>query len=557
MKVQQYRTFYILSGIIVLTCLLYFNSLNNDLTSLDDDRFITNNEDVKSLTGDNIELFFTKQYLGHYFPVTILTYALNYSISGLNPFSYHLFNLIFHLFNIILVFFFIFKLTGKSNGALIVSLLFAIHPMSVESVAWISARSSVLFTFFYLFSVICYIIYVQKGRKNIWLLMSLCLFLFSLLCKSAAITLPLLLLLIDYYLSGKSVRIIEKVPYFILSAVFGVAAILSAKAFGSYEYSEKMYSAWDNIFIIFYQTDYYIIKLLFPFHLSAIHANPLKTGGYLPFQFYLSVVFILLIIFGIIKTKSFRKELIFGLLFFLITIFVVLRIFSVGTTIVSERYTYLPYIGLFFIIGRFYDNLFENRMIMRKLSGKILMVLLFGFVIFFSVKTTLRNKVWQDSITLFTDVVSKYPKRDFGYYARGIARSESNDVISAIDDYNKTIRLNPAHDMAYNNRGCMRHLLKDYKHAILDFDSAIVLNNEQDKAYFNRGRAKAELKDYKAAIMDFDKTIIIDPSNSKAFLNRGNMKFRLRNKDGACKDWKKALELGFKDVAQMIRKYCR
>ena len=208
---------------VVITAIAFFPSLSNGFTNWDDEVYVINNENIREFSWEKIKYWFGAYHHGNYHPLTMVSYMWEYSISELNPSIYHINNYILHLLNTALVFFFIYKLTDKKEVAIIVATLFGVHPMHVESVAWISERKDLLYSVFYLSTLIVYLGYKHSPDWKKYLLL-LVLFVASLLSKSAAVVLPIVLLLIDYYQQRKLTikLIIEKIPLFALSIVFGV-----------------------------------------------------------------------------------------------------------------------------------------------------------------------------------------------------------------------------------------------------------------------------------------------------------------------------------------------
>ena len=219
-----------LLAIITITVLVYSPVAKNNFLNWDDSVYVSENPHIKNITAENIKLWFTNSYAGTYLPFTMASYAIDYQIGGLEPKVFIFTNLLFHLCNAILVFLLVFQLVNltrtnmniRCNGikisilsASIVSILFAIHPCNVESVAWVAERKNVLFAFFFLLSVIAYIRYVDRN-KSVYLVISLFLFLCSLLSKGTAVALSLCILSIDYILSRKllSAKVIVEGPLF-------------------------------------------------------------------------------------------------------------------------------------------------------------------------------------------------------------------------------------------------------------------------------------------------------------------------------------------------------
>lgn len=213
--VKNYRQYYLLAGILLLTVLLYSNSLDSEFINYDDNVYITGNNYIKNFSAEGFTDII-KAYSKDELPLTLISFTIDYKFFGLNPVPYHIENLIFHLINILLVFLLIKKLSKRPVVALIASLLFAIHPLRTESVVWSAERKDMLVTLFFLSSVIFYINYITSGYKLKWLIFSLILSMLAILSKFTALTIPFVLFLADYYYSRKFTLkvILEKIPFF-------------------------------------------------------------------------------------------------------------------------------------------------------------------------------------------------------------------------------------------------------------------------------------------------------------------------------------------------------
>jgi tetratricopeptide (TPR) repeat protein len=536
----------ILAALLFLTVLVFSNAINNDfIDTWDDHVYLLDNHYIKDFSPSGVKAIFSTFYAANYHPLTTLSWLVEYRLFGLNPLGYHLSNLAFHLLNTMLAFHLILLLTGKKETSTIVALFFAIHPLHVETVSFLSQRKDLLYTSFYLASLISYVHHIKGTSKCACSIASLLFFLLSLLSKSMAVTLPVLLLLIDYYrerpFTWRSVY--SKTPFFILSLVFGITAILSQKAYGAI-IDLPAYSVLERVFLASYACVFYILKLFAPFDLSAMHYYPARSAsGVLPLEYYLAPVVIILVIWGVFKTGKFRRELVFGLGFYLITISLVLQVIPVGSAIVAERYTYVPYLGLFFIIGQFYSATAANTWRFARKMKPVLLSVLIGYAVLFSVTTWHRNKVWKNSFTLWSDVINKNPLVTVAYYNRGVAKFNAKDFSGAADDYSKAIQLKPDYAEAYRNRGESRARLQNYAGAVEDFDRAIAVNPDDAEAFFNRGNAKNRLKDYAGALADFDKYLLMKPDHVDAYFNRAKSKNALRDYEGVVRDLSKVIEL--------------
>jgi tetratricopeptide (TPR) repeat protein len=509
---------------VVYTVILFSNTINNEILYGWDDGEYIENEDIQNF---RVENFFKEFYLGMYQPLAVATLSINFQISELEPAGYHLTNLLIHLINIVLVFLLFQKITKRFEITVIVTLLFAIHPMHVEAVSWIATRSNGLYSLFYLGALILYLNYHQQKSVQ-WLVYSFILFGISCFSKSMAITFPVLLLLFDYFQEGRitSKRWIEKIPFFIVSIIFGLVTIKAAGEFGHIKNLEMDYNLIDRIVLLIYSVIFYLVKAIAPANLSAVYAYPDKIGGILPWVYYFGVFLMIVLIYNVIKAGSWRKNILFGLLFFLITISVVLPLVWSRMLMLADRYTYIPYLGIFFIIGKSYVKIADSK---HRFFRDYRSYFAAGFVVyllFLSITTFQRNKVWKNTETLVNDVIDK-DRSDtdvaIGYFFRGNLRDRQQNYDAALQDFSRAIQLNPHYTMAYNNRGIIR----------------------------------GSTGDLEGALEDFSKAIELEPNYSDARYNRGNVYYYLNQPEKACTDWKKAEELGSKQAGKIFREYCK
>ncbi len=542
--------------ILLLTIIIYSNSIKNDfINTYDDKEYIIDNNFIKSVSADAVKTIFTKYQVANYHPLTTLSWAIEYNLFGLNPKPYHIDNLILHLLNIILVFQLIFMLTKRNETSIIAALLFAVHPMHVESVTWLSERKDVLYAFFYLCSVISYILFISKNKKAGFYVLSLVFYLLSAFSKSAAITLPIVLLIIDYYYSRLNIKTaIEKAPFFAISIIFGVVAMIAQRSVGAVNQLYD-FNLVDKVFMFFYSIWYYFASFFAPYNFAIIHYYPHKVNGLLPAIYYISPLLILALVLIIsLKLKfvdmKFKKDLIFGLSFFLVGLLLIVQFIPLGPAIVSERYSYIPYIGLGLIIGQLYCKFADKKAVNSIFAFRFL---LFAFVIFFSISTYSRNKVWKNSLTLFNDLANKYPDSDMGNYSAGYANVKFGMYEDAMKYFDKAISIDPKYTLAYVNRALCKHNMKDYQGEISDCSIAIQLNPSSQEAYNNRGTGRAMIKDYAGAIEDYSKSIKINPDYS-TYLNRANAKLMLPDYKGAVEDYNICLKYNSQDAVTYYNK---
>ncbi len=579
----------ILGCILFITAIVFSNSIDNTfIINWDDDGYILNNPLIKEFSLAGIKTIFTVPHLDNYHPLTTLSNAIELELFGLNPKPYHVINLMFHLLNTFLVFRFVKSLSGRMEVAAITALFFGIHPMHVESVVWVSERKDLLYTFFFLGSLIAYLKY-NVEKKSTYFMLALVLLLCSLLSKPAAVVLSPVLLLIDYYNGRKMTAkvLIEKIPFFALSLFFGILAMHIQQSSGSTNMA-PVFPLFDRIFLVSYALVFYIVKLLVPFGLSAIHLYPNLHA--LTWEYYAAPAMLILLVGLIYKAGEYRKDLIFGTLFFVITIAMVIQIIPVGRSIVSERYCYVPYIGLFFILGKLYCWIIDNKISFAQKIRPYILYIFAGFAIVCLILTWNRNKVWKDSNALFTAAIETNPNDYFGYFARARGELLMEDTRGALVDYNEVVRLNPTyaeglysrgvvnekinvadavadytaairlspkHANAFYNRGNLKINAGDYKGALSDYDSSIHINAKNDQAFCNRGAAKVNLGMVNEAIADYDEALRLNPELANAYSNRGNAFLRLGDSTKACEDWHKAVKYGYSSVQNTIQQYCK
>lgn len=219
---------YFLPIALVITFIVLSPCLQNKFTNLDDTQYVVENSVIKELNVENLKTIFSEQFVGNYQPITMLSYMVEYKLWGLNPFGYHLMNLLFHLLGTLFVFLIIKKLSGNDLIAFITSLLFGIHPLHVESVAWIAERKDVLYGFYFLWALYLYILHTKQEKQfSKYFLFSLILFVLALLSKAQAVVLPVGFFAVDFLMKRKFTKkiILEKIPFFVLAVAFGLLAI--------------------------------------------------------------------------------------------------------------------------------------------------------------------------------------------------------------------------------------------------------------------------------------------------------------------------------------------
>ncbi len=391
--------------LLLITFISFYPTLENGWTSWDDDVYVIDNPAVQQLSKQNIKEVFFTAYNGSYLPLTMISYMGDYSIDGFNPAIFHSTNLIFHLSNTLLVFWFLFLLSGNILASGISALLFGIHPMRVESVAWIAARKDVLSMFFFLISLISYVHFVKKQRPML-LVLSFLLFTCSLFSKIIVVTLPLILLLIDFYLKREHSKdiIVEKIPFFLITLALSIIGYLAQKFENAIR---PTVSIMDSFVISLNGIMFYLQKFFLPLNLSSLYPYPEKINGWFPLEFYIFAILAIItmstiIIFRFLKSKT----ILFGVLFFLISLLPVLQFIRFSKIFAADRFTYFAYIGLFFIVGHIFAMTWERRNRYLKIFISFLLIIIIGS---FSATTWQRTKIWENNKTLWKNVLTQYP----------------------------------------------------------------------------------------------------------------------------------------------------
>jgi hypothetical protein len=436
------------AAILIVTFISFYPCLLGGFVNFDDDRYVYRNPMIKELSWQGIGTIFTStDYAVVYCPLVFLSYAIEYHFFGLRPYGYHVTNLILHLCNCLLVFWFISLLCRDRPTAFITALLFGVHPLRAESVAWITERKDLLYAFFFLWALICYcdrrVRESRIGYAGVVLF-----FLLSLLSKPTALVLPLVLLLCDYF-QGKKIdrrNLSSKLPLFAIAAAFLILGLVTARGYGR---MGPAFTMFDQMFIPPYALLFYLYKSIVPLGLSCLYPFPVKHGVFLPAKFLLSPL--ALVLLGAIVVRSMRhtKTIAFGSLFFLVTIAPALQFFPTGTAIVADRFTYIPSIGLSFMVAGLVAWLYTKK---DKRGARLATAALVAVVAAMAVLTWGRCGVWNSSIALWEDTVRKYPDDyvPIAYFNRGIVYSDMGLHEKAVSDFNKALAL------YYRERGIKR-----------------------------------------------------------------------------------------------------
>ncbi|ESP62512.1 hypothetical protein SMITH_261 [Smithella sp. ME-1] len=520
--------------VLIVTALVFSSSLKLDWTNWDDDLLIYENQLVKEGT---IQDIFTKPAdYNTYNPLVIVSFALEWKLAKDKPFLYHLDNLLLHLLCTVLVLLF-FRGMGLSifwSG--FAAVLFGIHPLRVESVAWVTERKDLLYGFFYLAALLAYVRYIVSG-KNIQLLLVFIYFMFSLFSKVQAVTLPLIMVLLDWYLKRKIdwKAIMEKAVFFAVSLIIG---LLGSTFFMKNVYITTNSNAIVNAFnfpeqIILggYAYTVYILKSVFPYSISALY--PIPTA--LHWEHWTGAAIAVVIFISALAVWRKYRFVTFGLLFFTFNIFLLLMPFLANeSAFLNDHYTYVAYGGLFFVIAMSLQQLSETTQLRFMATGFAVLLL-----IVFCALTVKYIPVWKNSETLWTDVIEKYPRKiAVAYLNRGHYFYKNNQSGKALDDFNTAIEVDPEYPLAYLDRSSVyldrndiEKVLQDYNRYLSFLPPFYIKGNAPhplvSDVLGNRGVIYSRKGLYDEALADFDLAIRLKPLNPINYMNRAYAYYNL------------------------------
>ena len=512
---------------LIVTYICFTTAIKNDFVNWDDDRNFYENPLVQNITDDNFwantKEIFSSGVIGNYNPLTIWTFALEKKWYGLeNTSRWHLDNIILHLICVLLVYYISMLLGLSWRGALFVALLFGIHPMRVESVAWVTERKDVLFGVFYLSALYQYLKIKQSPSTIRWMALVV-FFLLSLFSKIQAVSLPLSMMAIDYYLDRRwdINSFLYKIPLFALSIGFGVFGIYMLRDFGSLATVEDTtnFNFIQRLFIGAFSFVIYLIKLILPFRMSPLYPYP----NAFPWYFYPSILIAPIVLYTLyVSVKKEYNTLFFGLSFFIVNIIFLLQILGAGQGYLADRFTYIAYFGLFFIGGYLFDKWSsDTKSKPVVLSIAAIMVLVYGSITF------QQNKIWKNSGTLWTHVLKYYKNTTLPYGNRANYYRDNRMYKEALADYNATISMKDEQPQAYNSRARLFFTLATGRDTLLlalnDYNKAIQYNPTDGEFLVNRGATFARLGDIEKAILDFNEGLKLKPDHAVGYLNRSIM----------------------------------
>ena len=540
-------------GLAIICLIAYFPGLSNAFVEWDDLNYIREISLVRDLSFESIRKIFCSYLLGNYHPFTALSLVFNYNLSGVEPFSYHLTNLVIHIFNSILVLLMVLRMNKGMLAAGITAALFAVHPMHVESVVWAAERKDVLYTFFFLFSFLFYLKYIDTGHFR-FIASAFVFFVFSCFSKGMAVPLPLIMLAADYALDRKDYQklFVEKIPFLLVSMLFGMVAIDGQQKWGAIAYYPE-YGFIDKFFLSVYSFSFYLCKLICPTGFSVVYPYPVKTGDWLPPTIYFSLLVLLIYKALAFCTIKREKAVFFGILFFGISILPVLQLLPVGDSITADRYSYVASIGLFFIAGVLVEKLVS-------VYGLKFTYLNTSFIAFFAaiigILTYLSNqqsRVWKDDLTLFTHAAKVQPLSIVAHTKVGVYHDLAGRTDEAIKYYEKALSISPQSYIALNNIAQCYVVKKQSAAAIPYFQKAIYVKSNDPETWFNMGCAYHTMGNFEEAVRDYTFALEHNKNHFNAYNNRAMAYFAIGEWQKGIEDMRKAAQGGNANAIESMK----
>ncbi len=555
-RVRQRRDLFgLAAGLVALVLAVYWQAGSFEFIALDDPVYVSDNRHVQGgLTAQNVEWSLYGFHDGNWIPLTWLSLMLDTTLFGVRSGAYHLMNVALHAANAVLLFVFLMRATGCQFRSACVAALFALHPLHVESVAWVTERKDVLSTLFGLASLLTYVGYCKRRS---WPEFGACFacFVASLLAKQTFVTLPFVFLLLDYWplsrFADRSARvrvILEKVPFLAGSIVFSLVALIAQKS-GHTIASLNSLPLWARCMnaVTVYAT--YLRQTFFPFHLAVYYPHP---GANIAWGTVGACAALLVAVSALTVFRARQNPYLFvGWAWYLGTLVPMIGVVQVGSQQMADRYTYFPLIGLFVALVWLISDLairpLLNKWALPAAAGVCLVAI--GSAAFIQIG------YWRDSITLFRHAVLSAPNNPLATSAlgfalmsqgkadQGIALLESavrlapddpqtqynvavglqsvNRLKEAAEHYQAVLALNPNDADAHTNLGVLLAMNQRYPEAKQQFLEAAAINPEHVQAYVDLGTLCLDTRDYAEAITYSQRALALDPSRLNCHLNIG------------------------------------
>lgn len=486
---------------------------------------IFKNRDVQDFNFSN---FFTRQYVGNYIPLTMLSHSLIWQVAGDHAGIHHLFSILLHLFNGWLVWRLGKALFKQEAAATLGMLVFLLHPLQIEAVGWISELKTILYSAFFLSGLLAYLNY-RSVRTLRRLAPVLLFFIAACLSKPSAVVFPLILLLIERVYGERKILplLVSLLPFFIIAIAFGLVNI-ETQAQAQFLNQAHAFPYWQRFAFAGFAVGRYLLLFLIPTTLSVIYPYPPTSAAVLSTGFIFSALLLFILFWSWYKKNHF---VLFSVLFFLIQLLLVLQFIPFGEALYADRYMYLPIIALAWLVGKLTAQL------KLPLRYTVLSVLLL-----MAIPALSRAKDWRDALVLFEDILEHYPESFVALNSAGVECMYRNEDKKALNYFDKAIAVNTKNYKGFYNRGLLALKTGDAQEAIKSFNRCLELS-DYVKAYSGRAGAYYQLHDFSKAIEDAEHAVEMDPNYAKSFFILGNCYNDLNQMDKALEYYNKAIAL--------------
>ena len=533
----------------VSTFAVYSQVQDHEFINYDDDKYVTNNEYVKAgFTRDSVGWALTTSYNSNWHPMTWLSHMLDAQLFGPNSKGHHLTNLLFHIANVLLLFLVLLRMTGALWQSGFVAALFALHPLNVESVAWVAERKNVLSTFFWLLTMWAYIRYAQKTNLKRYSLVIL-FFAMGLMSKPMLVTLPFVLLLLDYWplrrlqsdrRTAISRLVYEKIPLLVLVAG-SVVTTLTVQKMGGALGSLNAFPIQERVINALVSYWLYLQKMIWPGGLAIFYAHPENTLSV--WKGLATAALLALVTTAAIRLARRAPYFAVGWFWYLGTLIPVIQLVQTGSIAMADRYAYVPLIGIFIIIAWGLPELLAK----WRLRSRILTIAAGIWISTLMLMTWNQVSHWKNSITIFSHAIEvtdiEYPDFLLAHNNLANALLAEGRTGKAISHYKMAINLMP--DYAVNHSHLANALFAEQKteEAISHYKTAVKLLPDYATAHYNLGFALMKGKKTGEAIFHFKMAIQLKPNNTNAHSNLGNALLAEQKTKEAISHYKIAINL--------------
>jgi protein O-mannosyl-transferase len=462
------------------TLAVYWQVKDHEFITYDDYEYVVQNPHVRTgLSREGVIWAFTSVHASNWHPLTWLSHMLDCELYGLNPSGHHLNNLLFHVANCLLLFLLLRRMTGAVWRSFLVASLFALHPLHVESVAWIAERKDVLSTLFWMASLWTYVLYVEHGGR---LRYALCLFLFllGLLAKPMVVTLPLVFLLLDFWplarFHDRKRILLEKVPFFLLSMAFSVITYLVQERWGSVSVQISLPLRMANAV---HSCALYLVKMVFSYPLSFFYPHPLDSLS--PFQVSGALLLLGCITYTALRFSSKIPYLTAGWLWYLVTLVPVIGLVQVGSQAMADRYTYIPLIGPFIVLAWGTAHLTRK---WTRLKGPMTLLWTCGVAILMILSCS-QVKTWKDSATLYAHSIQVTARNPVAHMNLGNVFAGQGRLEEAEWHIREALKEKPDYAAAHNNLANVLVKLGKAEEGIRHYREALRIQPDFSQARIN------------------------------------------------------------------------